>query len=794
MTATRPMAANNTPAQISIVGVRHHSPACARLVADTIDRLRPAHVLVEGPCDMNDRMSELLLGHTLPVAIFTSYRDGERTHASWSPLCAYSPEWVALERGRAAGAQVRFIDLPAWHPAFERRENRYADAEERYREAMQRLCVAFGMDNADTLWDHLVEAAPAEGLADRLSIYFQALRGDVTAAQLVGAATCQRSTAAQPVGAAARQRSTAAAADLERENYMASWIRAAAARGEGPVLVVCGGFHRPALERLCTGPADPAWPPVPQPPPTATGSSYLVPYSFRRLDAFQGYQSGMPSPEFYQRVWDDGPVAAASGLTEAVVRRLRRRGQQVSTADLIAARTMAEGLARVRGHDYPSRADVLDGLVSALVGEAMEVPLPWAHRGRLAVGTHPVVVEMVAALAGDRVGRLHPDTPMPPLVGEATAELSRLGLQGHGSRGVDLTDEVDRERSRTLHRLRVLGIPGFERTNGPHPGEDPTLTETWHLAEHDDRLVALIEAGAYGPTLAEAAAAKLLERTTAGSGQAGAIAEVLFDAVLCGITALAGQIVATLRRSAAAITDLGDLGAMLAVSLGLWRHDRLFDTARSPVLGVVIAEGVTRGLWLAEGVHSGPGPADPARLRAIAMIRDAVRHAGAALGLDRAAALAVMGRIAADVSAPPDLRGAAFGFGWSLGAAADPQRAVRGANAPAVLGDWLAGVFSAAREEAIADDGLLDVLDGLVSAMSEHDFLVALPALRQAFAYFPPQERQTIAEAMLSRRGIHASARGLLRLRSDPMQTARARDLDAYVDDVLVREGLVRHR
>ncbi|WP_203920382.1 DUF5682 family protein, partial [Rugosimonospora africana] len=584
------------------------------------------------------------------------------------------------------------------------------------------------------------------------------------------------------------------AADLERETYMAGWIRAAAARGEGPVLVVCGGFHRPALERLCTEPADPEWPPVPQPPPDATGSSYLVPYSFKRLDAFQGYQSGMPSPEFYQRVWDDGPIAAAGGLAEAVVRRLRGRGQPVSTADLIAARTMAEGLARIRGHGYPSRADVLDGLVSALVGEAMEVPLPWAHRGRLAVGTHPVVVEMVAALAGDRVGRLHPDTPMPPLVGEATAELSRLGLQGHGTHGVDLTDDVDRERSRTLHRLRVLGIPGFVRPSGPRPGEDPTLTETWHLAAHDDRLVALIEAGAYGPTLAEAAAAKLLERSMAASGQAGAIAEVLFDAVLCGITALAGQIVATLRGSAATITDLSDLGGVLAVALGLWRHDRLFDTARSPVLGAVIAEAVTRGLWLAEGVHGGPAPADRARLRAIAAIRDAVHHAGAALDLDRAAALAVMGRIAADTSAPPDLRGAAFGVGWSLGSATDPRRAVRGASAPGTLGDWLAGLFSAAREEAIADDGLLDVLDGLVSAMPDGDFLVALPALRQAFAYFPPRERQTIAEAMLSRRGIHGSARGWLRLRSDPMQTARARELDAYVDDVLIREGLVTPR
>ena len=33
------------------VGVRHHSPACARLVAHELRRLRPRLVLVEGPSD-----------------------------------------------------------------------------------------------------------------------------------------------------------------------------------------------------------------------------------------------------------------------------------------------------------------------------------------------------------------------------------------------------------------------------------------------------------------------------------------------------------------------------------------------------------------------------------------------------------------------------------------------------------------------------------------------------------------------------------------------------------------------
>jgi hypothetical protein len=257
---------------VTYVGVRHHSPACARLVARTIERLRPAYVLVEGPADFGERIDELLLGHDLPVAIFSHYRDASRAHASWTPFCAYSPEWAALTAGRDCGARVRFIDLPAWHPAFADRRNRYADAEERYAEATRRLCRSFAVDNTDALWDHLFEVEPGDDLAERLATYFDVVRGE----------------------------SAAGPDDTAREAYMARWIRAATAdAGERPVVVVTGGFHRPALRTLAER-GDPAegWPEVPRPPEGAVGGSYLVPYSFQRLDSFTGYQSGMPSPEY----------------------------------------------------------------------------------------------------------------------------------------------------------------------------------------------------------------------------------------------------------------------------------------------------------------------------------------------------------------------------------------------------------------------------------------------------------------------------------------------------------------
>jgi hypothetical protein len=743
---------------VTFLGVRHHSPACARLVADTIHAVRPAYVLVEGPAEMNHRMDELLLGHELPIAVHTSYRDPRRRHGSWTPLCDYSPEWTALTAGRTVGAELRFIDLPAWHPALAEVRNRYADAEARYGEVVGRLCRAFSVDNVDALWDHLFEIEPPDGLDERLATYFDLVRGD---------------TRAGPD-------------DLAREEYMARWIRAAAAEaGDRPVVVVTGGFHRPALIRL-TEQGDRSWPEVPQPPPDATVGSYLVPYSFRRLDAFDGYQAGMPSPGYYQDLWESGPAEAARRLTETVTARLRARRQPVSTADLIAARTTADGIALLRGHPLPARVDVLDGLAGALVSEAIETPLPWTARGPLRAGSHPVVVEMIAALSGDRVGRLHPATPLPPLV---HAVLAALG--GPGEERLDLGEEAGRERSRLLHRLRVLGIPGVARTSGPGPADHAELVERWTLTEPDDRMPALIEAGGYGVDPQEAAAAVLAERIA--GADLDRLAGVLFDTALCGIGELTGQVLDDLARAVGAAADLGSLGRVLTVTLAMWRHDELFGTSGSTTLGTVVQVATRRALWRAEGVSGGPVPADLPRIDAVTAVRDALRHASPSLGLDTPAALGVADRLAARREAPPDLRGAALGLGWSLRgtAAADPARAVRGAFVPASAGDWLAGLFALAREEVLHTDGMLELLDELVGGMTDDDFLVALPALRQAFGFFPPRERHLIATRLVERRAGGGSGWDLMRLDAAPELVAAGMALDERVEAALRREGLI---
>src|SRR3954470_8688971 len=139
---------------------------------------------------------------------------------------------------------------------------------------------------------------------------------------------------------------------------------------KGDVVAVCGGFHKPALERLHLEADGSVWPEFPAAETAAQHGRYLVPYSFKRLDSFVGYESGMPSPEYYQAVWERGPEQAAQAMLEQATRRLRKQKQTVSTADLIGVSTMAEGLARLRGHTALARCDLLDGFASAVLKNA----------------------------------------------------------------------------------------------------------------------------------------------------------------------------------------------------------------------------------------------------------------------------------------------------------------------------------------------------------------------------------------------------------------------------------------
>jgi len=768
-------------APVVYLPVRHHSPACARAVRWAIEAARPRWVLIEGPSDFNDRLEELDLDHTLPVAIYSWVRlpDGARRGAYY-PFCAYSPEWQAIRTARAVGARVRFCDLPwADVAAAAEERHRYADAELRRSPYVGTLLRRLGHEDFDALWDELFEAdgdlAPAELLARcRLfCLHARVLDGDV-----------------RPV-------------DRRREAFMAGEVRRALAEAPGRAVVVTGGFHSDAVHARVAGA------PFPEPlePATAAASApaadeergiALTPYSYDRLDALTGYEAGMPGPGFYERVWRaraGGGDVDAPGLLADVVAAMRARKQLVSAADAIALEATARQLAALRGRRTVWRRELLDGVTGALIKEPLD-----AERG------HPLLEAVHEVLRGEARGVLDARTPLPPLVHDVARRLAELDLEpaGRGRRDValDLTTPDpaaaarDRERSRVLHRLRTLAVAGVRRTGGSDLSAaraGPTrLEETWQLAWSPDREAGLVEASIYGPTLAEAAAARLGEEAAALERDAAGAARLLVTAGLAGLTAEAARLRTEVRRLVAEDADLPSVGRALRHLVYLFAYDAALGTAGAGEVGALLAAAWARGLFLLEAQGALPEGGEEPAVEAVVGLLEGFERAGAALDLEREELVAVLARVAGAGHRAPALRGAALGALWTLDEVptAALVAALRGLADPARLGDLLAGLFRLAREVAQREERLLREVDRVLLGYDEEAFLAALPAFRLAFSGFTPREKHHLALTLLGAGGGDGAGADLAALEVDAATAERALALEARLFRTAGRYGL----
>ncbi len=391
----------NREAEVVFFPVRHHSPLCAALAEQMIAEMRPAAVLIEGPSDYNEHLSELLLDHELPIAIYSYFQTADgKSSGAYYPFCDYSPEWSAVRAATRAGAAVRFIDLP-WNvmAAGETTTHRYADAELRRGRYVRMLCKRMEVEDFDDLWDKLIEAHERMTLDDycervhSLCLHIRAWEEHVSAA------------------------------DRQREAFMAEAIRRAQADGLRRILVVTGGFHSSALAaRLdglaCPGLETPEAASADSPPPVL--GIALTSYSYERLDSLTGYNAGMPSPGFYEHTWrqrrNGEPFSHQPLLAELVV-ELRKRKQTLSTADLIAVETSARALAALRGRGHVWRRDLVDAVTSALIKDELEYAC-----------ASPFVDAVHAILRGRRRGCLAEGTRLPPLVRDIREQLARADL------------------------------------------------------------------------------------------------------------------------------------------------------------------------------------------------------------------------------------------------------------------------------------------------------------------------------------------------------------------------------
>ncbi|SED04991.1 DUF5682 family protein [Streptomyces sp. PAN_FS17] len=566
-----------------LLGVRHHGPGSARAVRAALDAARPRTVLIEGPPEA-DALIPLAADEAMrpPVALLAHAVDEPGRSAFW-PLAEFSPEWVAIRWAVEHQAPARFIDLPATHTLAWGKEDETASdagepaadtdepaddgdgsqAEETDPRAAVRvdplavLADVAGYDDPERWWEDVVEH---RGAGD----------GDVFAPFL--GLEVAMGALREAYGSGGHDR------DLVREAYMRLQMRAAQREFGDDVAVVCGAWHVPALRQKNTVGADKA---LLKGLPKAKADMTWVPWTNRRLARVSGYGAGIDSPGWYGHLFSAPDRPVERWMTK-VAGLLREEDRIVSSAHVIEAVRLAETLAAMRGRPLAGLSETTDA-VRAVMCEGSDVPLALVQ-DRLVVG--------------DVLGEVPRSAPAVPLQRDLDRIQRRLRLKPEALEReleLDLRKENDAERSRLLHRLRLLRVEWGEPVASR--GSTGTFRETWRLRWEPELSVRVAEAGVWGTTVFAAATAKAEADAVSAPG----LADVTALAERCLLGELPDALPTVMRilaDRAALDTDVGHLAQALPALVRSLRYGdvRGTDTGALAEVAAGLAERVFVGL------------------------------------------------------------------------------------------------------------------------------------------------------------------------------------------------------
>ncbi|MFF8288268.1 DUF5682 family protein [Streptomyces sp. NPDC016309] len=728
-----------------LLGVRHHGPGSARSVLAALDAAKPPAVLIEGPPE-GDALLPLAAdeGMTPPVALLAHAVD-DPARASFWPMAAFSPEWVALRWALDHGAAVHFVDLPATHtlamakdPTWEDGEGEGTDSgdadEEGYGlrvDPIAELARTAGYDDPERWWEDVIEhrgtgaapnGPPGAGDHDPIAVF----------AQLADAMAALR----EAYGHGGRAR------DLVREAYMRLRLRAARKTHGDGVAVVCGAWHVPALAARTTVAADRAL--LKGLPKTRTEITW-VPWTHRRLARHSGYGAGIDSPGWYGHLFDAPDRPVERWMTK-VAGLLRDEDRPVSSAHVIEAVRLAGTLAAMRGRPLPGLTETVDA-VRAVMCDGSDVPLDLI-RDRLVIG--------------DALGEVPEHAPAVPLQRDLTRLQRTLRLKPEALErelDLDLRKETDAARSRLLHRLRLLGVGWGEPAAGR--AGTGTFRESWRLRWEPELHVRVAEAGVWGTTVLAAATARAEADAASATALAGvtALAE---RCLLAGLSDALPTVMAALADRAALDADVGHLAqALPALARALRYGDvRSTDTA---ALG-----GVATGLALRICVGLPPACAGLDADGAAGM-RGHLDAVHAAVRLLPETGEDVTGRwtgvlrtLAARDGVPGVIRGRAARLLLDDGRLAEDEAArlmglaLSPGTPPADAAAWIEGFVGGAADPGggmllVHDERLLGLVDAWLTRVPAEAFTDVLPLLRRTFSAYEQSVRRTLGE--LVRRG-----------------------------------------
>jgi hypothetical protein len=755
--------------------VRHHSPAVARYLDQVIRQRLPRLIFIEGPAEASELIPHLVDSRTRPpVAIYSSFRDDDNRlglagvlspgpeiparFASWYPLLSYSPELVALQAADKIGARVVFFDLPHWALIRQQQDGDEEDAPVTERDSTPaagppvaeveqmmsesdfylRLAAEAGYRSWDEAWDSLFERHLWQAEEDGLESFRREL------ATFCAAARATANPAFMGLdGTLARER-----------NMSACLTTTMAETGIEPAeaMVVCGGFH------LFMDRDDPIPPPQ---PPEGTVYTTVVPYAYSRLTESAGYGAGNRAPRFFQTAWDLARAGHGSedllvGHVLRVIRRARRRGEVLSSADAIAVTQHTRLLARLRGRGSAVLDDIRDGLLTCCA------------KGPVEEEGQRLLQAMTEVEVGARIGRVTEALGRLPIVNDFYAEVERLELTDSLGRDhaetvkLDRRQAEDRERSVFFHRLHHLAVPLARRIDTSDGLGVRLFSEHWRLRWQPQVEAALVEQNLYGDTVEAAALARLEEQLSRDQRHAGRTARRLLDAFTMDLAALVPRLQETCRHAIDTDSRFISLSQALGSLLVLERQT-LLRGLRQEELVSLIELAFARACFALANVASAPQEEEEAIINGIRTLAEVFldQRRQEVWQLDGDLFVEQL-ELTAAASTVPFLRGAYLGILVEVRAlepaalAAEITGLARSsADEMIQAGDLLAGVLTASRATVLLGaEQLVAAVDELLRAAEWEPFLMMLPRLRAAFDRLPTAQLAAFSERVAQHYGL----------------------------------------
>ncbi|RAI01657.1 hypothetical protein DLJ53_09590 [Acuticoccus sediminis] len=716
-------------------GIRHHGPGSARRLVEALDALRPTVVLIEGPSDLTPLLPMLASEAMVPPVALLAYPADDPGAASFWPFAVFSPEYQAARWAVAAGVPVRFIDLPvAWRHAPAEPGKADAGAEpdeasagdeaapdaavdEAERDPIGLLARAAGYEDGESFWRDVIEENPEPGeIFEAVADAMTALRGDGPPPDRF---------------------------EARREAHMRLEIASAVKASDGPVAVVCGAWHVPALRTWHAAKDDRA---LLKGAPRRRIAATWAPWTSPRLAVASGYGAGVVAPGWCRHLWESPRGEIATRWLARTAWALRSAGHLVSTASLIEAERLAVALSALRGKPQPGFEELREATVACLMG------------GQTALWS--TIADPL--LVGTEVGSIPDDVPLAPLLDDLarqqkTARLKPEALDRELS--LDLRSESGLFRSTLLHRLDALGV-GWGELQDPGRSRG-TFRERWVLRWEPEHAVALVENLVYGPTIEKAAAGRL----AAQMGEAhdlGRLAELVLQAMTAQLPDASARGIALIGERAGVTGDGLEMLAALPPLADVVRYGKARATATDQLAALFDKIAVQAALALGYAVRNLDAEAAAAMRAAVEAADGAVRLLGSDALADWNAALAT---VSASAAASRLVAGLATRLLYeseamsSEDAVAHVARMLSPGTPIADAAAYFAGFFEGAGQRLLFDADLRACVDGWLTALEAEAFTAHLPLFRRVFGRLDRTERRRLMDVLFGAGG--SGLRGL---------------------------------